>query len=195
MEDRVAGLVSAARLGHQDALQGLYDECQPMIYRLLVRMAGTQDAADLTQQVFLQAFRQLNQFSGRSTFQTWLYRLAVNESLQHLRRRDRHKTHRLQHEPPDRGREHADRLEQSELLERALSMIDRDNPERSPLFMKPLERAAGGAGHEGTDLFGRDVYAARWLVQQQQLWPRLQPLRDGHLLLVPARERTHLCVQ
>ncbi len=132
MEDRVAGLVSAARLGRQDALQGLYDECQPMIYRLLVRMAGTQDAADLTQQVFLQAFRRLNQFSGRSTFQTWLYRLAVNESLQHLRRRGRHKTHSLQHEPPDRGREHADRLEQSELLERALSMID---PELRSVFL------------------------------------------------------------
>jgi hypothetical protein len=37
-------------------------------------------------------------------------------------------------------------------------MIDRDNPARSPLFLKPLEPVAGGAGHEGTDLFGRDVY-------------------------------------
>lgn len=45
--------------------------------------------------------------------------------------------------------------------ERARSMIDRDNPERSPLFMKPLEPGAGGAGHEGTDLFGRDVYESR----------------------------------
>ena len=42
--------------------------------------------------------------------------------------------------------------------ERARSMIDRDDPARSPLFLKPLEPVAGGAGHEGTDLFGRNVY-------------------------------------
>jgi hypothetical protein len=42
--------------------------------------------------------------------------------------------------------------------ERARSMIDRENPARSPLFLKPLEAVAGGAGHEGTDLFGRNVY-------------------------------------
>lgn len=42
--------------------------------------------------------------------------------------------------------------------ERARSMIDRDDPARSPLFLKPLEPVAGGAGHEGVDLFGRNVY-------------------------------------
>ena len=45
--------------------------------------------------------------------------------------------------------------------ERARSMIDRDDPARSPLFLKPLEPVAGGAGHEGTDLFGRDVYQTK----------------------------------
>jgi len=49
-------------------------------------MVGWQDAGDVTQQVFLQVFRSIGQFSGQSRFETWLYRLAVNESLQHLRR-------------------------------------------------------------------------------------------------------------
>lgn len=55
----------------------------------------------------------------------------------------------------------ADPLTPEELqfnYERARSMIDRDDPTRSPLFLKPLEPVAGGAGHEGTDLFGRNVY-------------------------------------
>jgi hypothetical protein len=55
----------------------------------------------------------------------------------------------------------ADPLTPEELrfnYERARSMIDRDDPARSPLFLKPLEPVAGGAGHEGTDLFGRNVY-------------------------------------
>jgi hypothetical protein len=58
----------------------------------------------------------------------------------------------------------ADPLTPDELLfnyDRARSMIDRDDPARSPLFLKPLEAVAGGAGHEGTDLFGRNVYQSK----------------------------------
>lgn len=42
--------------------------------------------------------------------------------------------------------------------DRARAMIDVDDPTRSLLLRKPLEVAAGGSGHEGTDPFGRDVY-------------------------------------
>jgi hypothetical protein len=42
--------------------------------------------------------------------------------------------------------------------ERARSMVDVADPSLSPLLRKPLEVAAGGSGHEGTDNFGRDVY-------------------------------------
>jgi len=41
---------------------------------------------------------------------------------------------------------------------RARSMIDPADPERSPLLIKSLEAAAGGADHEGADSFGRNVY-------------------------------------
>ncbi|HID76176.1 MAG TPA: RNA polymerase sigma factor, partial [Planctomycetaceae bacterium] len=56
------------------------------VYRLMVRMVGQQDAADVTQEVFLQVFRTIAQYSGSARFETWLYRLAVNQSYQHLRR-------------------------------------------------------------------------------------------------------------
>ena len=42
--------------------------------------------------------------------------------------------------------------------DRARSMLDAADPDASPLLLKPLEVAAGGSGHEGTDRFGRDVY-------------------------------------
>ena len=124
MEERVAKLVAAAREGDRDALRGLYEECHSVIYRLLVRMVGSQDAADVTQIAFLQAFRRLEQFSGKSSFQTWLYRIAVNEALQHLRRSGRHVVQPLTNEPAERVGGHAKRIEQKELLERALAMID-----------------------------------------------------------------------
>jgi hypothetical protein len=42
--------------------------------------------------------------------------------------------------------------------DRARSMLDADDPNNSLLLRKPLEVAAGGSGHEGTDSFGRNVY-------------------------------------
>ena len=71
------------------------------IYRLLVRMVGTDAASDVTQQVFLQVFRKMEQFSGQGRFDGWLYRLAVNEAYQHLRREGRRRHQSLVFEPMD----------------------------------------------------------------------------------------------
>ena len=94
-------------------------------------MVGVQDAADVTQQVFLQAFRLIGQFGGRSRFETWLYRLAVNESLQHLRRNRRWRHRSLDWEPMDEA-QHADDADRKEQLERALAQID---PELRSIFL------------------------------------------------------------
>jgi RNA polymerase sigma-70 factor (ECF subfamily) len=86
-------------------------------------MVGLQDAADVTQQVFLQVFRSIGQFNGRSRFETWLYRIATNESLQHLRRNRKWRYHTLDWEPMD-ATAHGDTNEQKEMLQQALGRID-----------------------------------------------------------------------
>jgi RNA polymerase sigma-70 factor (ECF subfamily) len=86
-------------------------------------MVGKQDAGDVTQQVFLQAFCSLGKFAGRSSFETWLYRLAVNESLQHLRRARRHHLFSLAFEPIDNSHVR-DGSEPKELLDVALARLD-----------------------------------------------------------------------
>lgn len=50
-----------------------------------------QDAADITQDVFLSAWRSVHKFKGDAGIGTWLYRIAVNRSLDHLRRMKRNK--------------------------------------------------------------------------------------------------------
>jgi len=54
-----------------------------VIYHLC---ANREDAADLTQDVFLKAFQSINRFQGQSAFFTWLYRIAVNTTLNHLQK-------------------------------------------------------------------------------------------------------------
>lgn len=62
-----------------DDLAGLYDEHSRAIYYLALRFLGDpQKAEDATHDVFLKAFRRLDQFRGDSSVRTWLYRIAIN---------------------------------------------------------------------------------------------------------------------
>lgn len=119
-------LIAAAKRGEPPAQRRLYEEHRSRVYRLMVRMVGADDAADVTQQVFLQVLRKIGQFSGQSQFTTWLYRLAVNEALQHLRRRRRAKSSSLEYDVVDRSPPRVGRCEQAELLEEALARLDSD---------------------------------------------------------------------
>jgi RNA polymerase sigma-70 factor (ECF subfamily) len=78
----------AARLGESWALERFYHSYQTQIYALCRRLlGGAEDARDATQVTFMRAFRELPRFRGESSARTWLYRIAVNESLTMLRKR------------------------------------------------------------------------------------------------------------
>ena len=127
-----ADVLDGCRAGQRAAQQRLYELCHSLVYRLMVRMVGLQDAADLTQQVFLQLFRKIGQFAGNSKFETWLYRLSVNEALQHLRKGHRWKHQTLNHEPMSQYASDTERDEHKELLEQALSRVE---PELRSIFV------------------------------------------------------------
>jgi RNA polymerase sigma-70 factor (ECF subfamily) len=81
-------LAQRCRRGDAGAFEELYRAHAARLYGLVLRMTGsTSDAEDLLQEVFLQAHRKLAGFRGESTLGTWLYRLAVNQSLDFLRSR------------------------------------------------------------------------------------------------------------
>jgi RNA polymerase sigma-70 factor (ECF subfamily) len=70
-----------------DLFRALYDANHDRVHRLLGRIAGPQEAEDLTQIVFAKATRALPQFRGDAQSSTWLYRIAVNVASDWLRSR------------------------------------------------------------------------------------------------------------
>jgi RNA polymerase sigma-70 factor, ECF subfamily len=81
-------LVRRAQRGDQEAFATLFQIHKKRVYSVCLQMTkDVADAEDLTQEAFLQVFRNLNSFRGDSAFSTWLYRIAVNTVLMKLRRR------------------------------------------------------------------------------------------------------------
>jgi RNA polymerase sigma-70 factor (ECF subfamily) len=81
-------LAHRCQRGDREAQRTLYDSTAVQVYRVLLRMTGGSDEAfDLTQESYLRVFRGIHAFDGRSRLSTWVYRIAVNEGLQFLRRR------------------------------------------------------------------------------------------------------------
>jgi len=143
MELSESKLVAACQQGDQCAQQQLFNDSHAKVYRLMVRMVGHQDAADVTQQAFLQAFRKLGQFSGKSQIGTWIYRIAVNEALQHLRKAKRSRVQVLEQEPTDRSPDSHENIDDKELLEQAMGWLD---PELRTAFL--LREVEGLSYHE-----------------------------------------------
>jgi RNA polymerase sigma-70 factor (ECF subfamily) len=81
-------LVERCRRGDLGAFEELYRAHAGRLYSVALRLAGNAaDAEDLLQEIFLAAHRKLETFRGESALGTWLYRLATNLCLDHLRSR------------------------------------------------------------------------------------------------------------
>ena len=78
--------VSRAKQGDLQAFEDLYNAHRAKIYALSLRMVGEPSRAeDLTQDSFVRAWQKLASFHGRSSFSTWLHRVAVNVILGNIR--------------------------------------------------------------------------------------------------------------
>ncbi len=110
-----SALVEAAKAGDQRAFESLVRRYRKRIFALALHIIGSSsEADDITQEVFLKAYRALPEFEGRSQFFTWVYRMTVNRSLN--ARRDRAR----------RGEDNDDAR-----LELAVAVDARSNPSRT----------------------------------------------------------------
>jgi RNA polymerase sigma-70 factor (ECF subfamily) len=82
-----APLIEATLAGDSAAFGQLVGRYQDRLYNALVRVLGSaEDARDLVQDAFVQAYLKLSSFRGTSAFYTWLYRIAFNLAMSHARK-------------------------------------------------------------------------------------------------------------
>ena len=86
IDDDIA-LVSKAQQGDLDAFDVLTLRHRERLMSVIYNMTSNrEDAADLTQEAFVKAFRSIGRFKGKSSFFTWLYRIGVNVTLSYLQK-------------------------------------------------------------------------------------------------------------
>lgn len=85
-------LVEMARNGRSDAFMELARRLEDRVRAVIYGMTrNAQDSDDLTQETFLYAYRSVKGFKGNSSFYTWVYRIAVNLTLNFLKKKGREK--------------------------------------------------------------------------------------------------------
>ena len=85
--DEDLAIVRKVQDGDVDAFDALILKYRERVYSVIYNLTSNrEDASDLTQETFIKAFQSINRFKGKSSFFTWLYRIALNTSLTYLRK-------------------------------------------------------------------------------------------------------------
>lgn len=80
----LSAIVVGCKRGDRESRSQLWIAYRRSVYALISRMVGACSAGDLTRDVFVQAFREIQQFDEQSTFDLWLLRIAAVTSLKHV---------------------------------------------------------------------------------------------------------------
>lgn len=148
-----ADLVRLAQAGDQGAFQQLFERYQKPVYNVIYRMLlNPEDAADLTQDTFVNAFRAIRGLRDPNIFYPWVRQIAVNLTRNHHKRQSRvqfqsmsegtltDEGEELSRELPDPNASPVTDLEDKELQERVAAAIDTLSPDhRAVVILHHLE--------------------------------------------------------
>jgi RNA polymerase sigma-70 factor, ECF subfamily len=158
MQQAVAELVSRAQQGDQTAFADLYEQYRPLVYRFLRRRLDGSDeiVEDLTEDVFVKVYEKLDRYVERGLpFTAWLYRIAHNHLVDHLRSLPRMNAASLDEvaEVPERAANAAfSRVLDRQALEPALARLTDEQRQAIELrFMAGMSVAEAGAAMGRSD--------------------------------------------
>lgn len=139
-------LIAMSLEGDSAAFGQLVRKYQNRLYNTLVHIVGCREQAeDVAQDAFVQAYVKLSTFQGNSAFYTWLYRIAFNTAISHRRRKKVEVSvdqvrEQAGEEPIDAGDAPGDRLEREEkvgMVRRALDALSEEH--RSILVLREMD--------------------------------------------------------
>lgn len=189
MAETEKDLIDKARNGDQDAFGQLVLTHQNRVYTLCVHMVtDREEAADLAQEAFLKAWRNLSSFQGESSFATWMHRLTTNICLDYLRKQARRQNISVAvslddeestwSEPADHTQDPQRALEQEErkaALSRALGQLPEHH--RRMLLMREV---SGMSYQEIADAMDADLGTIKSRIHRAREHLRKILLRDGN---------------
>ena len=182
-------LVQRAKNGDENAFAQLMRDNEKRVYNLTLRMTGNpEDAMDLAQETFLNAWRGLKFFKGDSAFSTWVYRLANNACIDHLRKQSRRRDinaplptdpedDSLPDVPDERYRpdHHLEQQESRRALEQGLAQLSQEH--RQVLVMREL---SGLSYQEIGDVLGLEAGTVKSRIARARLSLRKILLESGN---------------
>jgi RNA polymerase sigma-70 factor (ECF subfamily) len=196
-------LIKAAQAGDADAFCLLAESYQRRVYLLALHYCrDSHDAEDLSQEVWLKAFRALGSFRGEASFYTWLRHIIINSFLNHRRasgRRLRNTqattdvesldgTNEQSHQPHARSQDAEGDIHAKILLERVLEALGELTPQQRLIFL--LKHREGMTYEEIAKAFGcstgtakkalfRAVVKLRHRLGVEEVAPEYEPCAAG----------------
>ena len=190
-------ILARARRGELDAFEELVRQYEKRVYAVALRSSGSpEDAADITQEVFLRAWRSIESFRGDSGFSTWLFRITMNLCVDHAR----HKNAQPQTQPLVVGEEDAERpisdtaptpeehLENSELGRELAAALDEVSEEHRRIVL--LRDVSGLSYTEIAEVLEISEGTVKSRLSRARIALRTILLRRGNLLPSAASNHT-----
>jgi len=183
-------LVGRSKEGDLSAFEELVVMYQKQIYNLGFRMMGSEeDACDVVQEAFLKAFKSIKKFDGRSSFGTWVYRIAVNVCIDELRKRKKVKLYPVAHNdnPEDRGcklvidtddlpEEQMERREVKKQVHRAISKLGEEH--RVIIILRDIQ---GKSYQEIANILGINIGTVKSRISRARTSLKEELIRCGEL--------------
>ncbi|MBU0605625.1 MAG: RNA polymerase sigma factor [Candidatus Omnitrophica bacterium] len=138
-------LITRAAKGDVDAFEEIYKATSRFVYNVALRTTNNRDnASEVTQDVFLKVYNSLRNFAFRSSFKTWVYRIAVNTAINHCKARSRHERGRIEYDPAvhdtevsGSARSGLDEAESERRMAHLLGLLDPD--QRACIVLREIE--------------------------------------------------------
>lgn len=166
-KDTDARWVKACVKGDIRAFENLVDKYQKPVFNIVYRMCHDyEDARDITQGVFVRAYQNLKSFTPKFKFFSWIYRIAINETLNHLdKKKDTAEISEFQKSDDKNPEENYTQMELNENIQQALLKID--SKYRALILLKHFQNYSYQRISEIMDLPEKTVKSRLFSARQQ----------------------------